>query len=515
MSDIILKILICLNLNKCFDDLILVLNQIMSSSLYIPPLTILRDALVRRLHKLKETSGVLTPVDVPRVDALISALHSTDPTCSSLVAAASMVPNQSCGFEPLSPLKSSNPLDYTCFQFGQGNLGWHFCYGNFGTVAFTLMFFRVEMGTPCILKEMDIAPEAGVIYTISAGFGNRGGPWTTLPPTAVQGIYKCGNQSFSFQAISDSGCPWLQNFTMSQDQGLTKIDLAWKNSDQLVVGYNVTLTPSKPPLFQGPKGCLPCAGGQGTIYWSYPLMTAEGQVGPVSSGNILTEGVGWYDHQWLSAGGALNSKLLQLFSNVQGMFKTPVPIRWLWITLQLPGDVQYMTSTILSELPKLGKTYNFTVITKNSGSSISYDAKGTITIDEMVQVGQQSYPTKYSIILEGKSYILQASFGNAVVYLPSGVLNWEGPGSVYDTNGNLIGGGFLEANQLDTAENLISTIGKRAGVQSSDFNLFKLKKTSICAGLWSAMFLILGLIFILMILIIGIKEGYKFTAHRS
>lgn len=471
----------------------------MSSSTYIPPLTVLRDALIRRLHKMKESSGVLTPVDVPRVNALISTLQSTDPTCSSLVASASMIPNQSCGFEPLESLKSSNPLDYTCFQFGQGNIGWHFCYGNFGSMAFTLMFFRVEMGTPCINREMDIAPEAGVIYTVSAGFGPKGGPWTMMPATATQGIYSCGNQSFSFQALPGSDCPWLQKFTMSQDQGLTMIDLAWTDTDQSAVGYNVKLTPSKPPVFQGPKGCLPCVGGQGTIYWSYPLMTAEGQVGLLSSAP-LSGGLGWYDHQWLSAGGALNSKILQLFSNVSGMFKTPLVVRWLWITLQLAGDLQYMTSTILSDLPQVGKTYNFTVVTKNQGSSVSYDEKGTLTVEEMVQVGQQSFPTKYSIVLNNNTYTLQGGFGNSTVYLPSSVLNWEGPGFVYDINGNLIGTGFLEANQLSSADNLISTVGKKAGVPSSDFNLFRLKKTSICAGLWSMMILLLGIILILILI---------------
>lgn len=488
----------------------------MSGLPYIPPLSILRDALMRRLYRLKNTSGLLTPVDVSRVNTLISTLKSTDPTCSSLVAAASMTPNQSCGFEPLAPLKSSNPLDYTCFQFGQGNLGWHFAYGNAGSVAFTLMFFRVEMATPCILKEMDIAPEAGVIYTISAGFGTRGGPWTNIPATAVQGIYKCGTQQFSFQAIPDAGCPWLQNFTLSQNQGITEINLSWKDQNQELVGYNVKLTPSKPALFQGPKGCLPCIGGQGTIYWSFPLMSLEGTIGPVSSGIVAAPGsIGWYDHQWLSTGGASASKILQLFLNVQGMFKTPVPIRWLWITLQLPNDVQYMTSTILSELPQVGKTYNFTSVTKNSGSEISYKSKGTVTVDEMVQVGQQYYPTKYSIQIDGQNYILQGSFGNSVVYLPSGVLNWEGPGSVYDMNGNLIGGGFLEANQLDTAENLISTVGKRANVPSSDFSKFLLKKTSICAGLWSMFILLLSFIFILMIVIVAAKSGYKFIFERS
>ena len=488
----------------------------MSSSAYLPPLTVLRDALIRRLYKLKDTARVLTPVDIPRINTLISTLQSTNPTCTSLVASASMIPNQSCGFEALEPLKSNNPLDYTCFQFGQGNIGWHFAYGNFGTVAFTLMFFRVEMGTPCINREMDIAPEAGVIYTVSAGFGTKDGPWTTMPATAVQGIYSCGKQSFSFQALPGADCPWLQKFTMSQDQGLTQIDLEWTDSAQSTVGYNVKLTPSKPPVFQGPKGCLPCVGGQGTIYWSYPLMTADGQVGVLSSAPMLTGGVGWYDHQWLAAGGALNSKILQLLSNVRGMFTTPVPVRWLWITLQLSGDLQYMTSTILSELPQMGKTYNFTVVTKNSGSSVSYDTKGTVTVVEMVQVGQQSYPTKYSIVLEGQTYILQAGFGNSVVYLPSGVLNWEGPGLVYDVNGNLIGGGFLEANQLDIADNLISTVGKRAGVAPSNFTLFRQKKVSICAGLWSIAILLLGIIFIFMILMVAAKSGYKFiSSHRQ
>lgn len=479
----------------------------MSSTGYLPPLSVLRDALIRRLNSIKDSSGILTPTDIPRINALISTLQSRTPTCGSLVSAASMIPNASCGFDALSPLKSSNPLDYSCFQFGQGNLGWHFAYADFGTIAFTLMFFRVEMAPPHILREMNIAPEAGVIYTISAGYGTRGGPWVTLPATAVQGIYECGDQSFSFLSIINTECPWLTRFALNQNKGVTTVDLGWTSNDGSAVGYKGKLTPNKPPIFQGPKGCLPCVGGQGTIYWSFPSMTAEGQVGPIDSPITATNGVGWYDHQWMSSGGALNSKVLQLLSNVKGMFSVPKPIRWLWLTLQLPNDIQYTTSTILSDLPQLGKTYNFTSVSKAQGNDVKYNINGTVTVEEMIEVGDQSYPTKYTINIEGGTYTLQSAFGNSVVYLPSSVLNWEGPGDVLDSTGKLIGTGFLEANQLDTADNLIATVGTRAGIPSSDFNLFHLKKTAVFSGILSAIILFLLIAYIIILCILLIKGG--------
>ena len=476
----------------------------------VPPLTVLRDALVSRLQAIKRSAGPLTPVDQPRLDALIATVKTTPPTATSLAAAATMTPSAMCGLKPLAPLSSSNPLDYACFQFGQGNLGWHFCYGNLGLMAFSLMFFRVELSTPRILREMKIPPEAGVIYTISAGFGPKGGPWTTMPATAVQGIYTCGHQSYTFKALPGADCPWLESFTLTQDQGLTQVALQWvppttDGNTNGSVGYQVTLTPSKAPVFQGPKGCMPCSGGLGTLYWSYPLMSAQGSVGPLSSPTVGS-GAGWYDHQWMAIGGALNVKTLQLLNNIVGMFRAPAVVRWLWLTLQLPNDLQYMLSVLLNGLPVVGATYNFSVVTKVQGTTADYGVKGTVTVEAVAQLGEQSYPTKYSITLEGVTYTLQAAFGLSGVYLPSGVLNWEGPGDVFDAAGNHIGGGFLEANQLDTSDNLIATAGMRAGVPASQFPLFRLKRTSICAGILSILILLLVLALVILVLVWGAQS---------
>jgi hypothetical protein len=216
----------------------------------------------------------------------------------------------------------------------------------------------------------------------------------------------------------------------------------------------------------------------------------------------------------MAIGGALNVKTLQLLNNIVGMFKAPAVVRWLWITLQLPNDLQYMLSVILNGLPTVGATYNFTVVTKVQGTTANYGVKGTVTVEAMAQLGGQSYPTKYSITLEGVTYTLQAAFGLSGVYLPSGVLNWEGPGDVFDASGNHIGGGFLEANQLDTSDNLIATAGMRAGVPASQFPLFRLKRTSICAGILSILILLLVLALVIMVLVWAAQSLWHFAKRK-
>ena len=462
----------------------------------IPPLTVLRDALVRRIQAIKNGASLLNPVDIDRVNTLLNTLQTNIPTTTSLTAAAVLTPNGTCGLNPIKALSSSNPLDYSAFQFGQGNLGWSFLYGNMGSVGFTLMFFRVELSTPHILKEMDISPEQGVIYSICAGFGERGGKWTTMPPTNVQGIYASEDQGFDFQAVSNPDNPWLKLFTFSQKQGLTSVNIQWnsKNTDgtEVLVGYNAILTPLKPAVYQGPKGCMPCIGGQGTLYWSFPSMHAQGSVGLISSPTV-SSGTGWYDHQWLATGGMLSNRILQLLSVISSTISTPKVIRWLWLTLQLPNDVQYMISIILNDLPQQGKTYNTTAVTKIDGTSVSYKVSGTAKIESMAQIGAQSYPNKYTIILEGQTYTLQTAFGNSGVYLPSGVLNWEGPGDVLDSSGNVIGSGFLEANQLDTAQNLQKTQGQRAGISPSELSTLTQKRTNPLSGILALIIIALTL----------------------
>lgn len=467
---------------------------------YVPPLTVLRDAVVRRIRTIMNSDALLNPVNTAKSNIVMEAVEENDPTPASLVAASVMVPNGTCGLKPLGPLSSPNPLDYSAFQFGQGNLGWHFLYGSMGDVGFTLMFFRVELTTPHVLREMDISPENGVMYSICAGFGKRGGEWTTLPPTSIQGSYVSGDQSFSFNAITDSNSPWLKTFTISQKKGLTNVNIQWSASDGSLVGYSAVLIPSKAPVYQGPKGCMPCVGGQGTLYWSIPMMSVSGSIGRADSPIVGSGGTGWYDHQWMGSGGMLSNKILQLISLVSSSFAVPKVIRWLWLTLQLPNDLQYMISVILDGLPQQGTTYNTTSITKIAGNETNYGVKGTVKIESMVGIEHQIFPDKYTIEIEGNTYGLQSAFGNSGVYLPSGVLNWEGPGDVLDGNGNLIGVGFLEANQLDTDEGLLAVQSSRAGIDPSKLSLLAGTKTSIWSGIVAM--IILGLIMLVLVMAI-------------
>lgn len=467
---------------------------------------LLRDVLVDRLKHIKHTNNALTPVNCKQLSALIDALRSqANPTATQLYTAASMdFSFQNYGLNPISPISLKNPTDTTCFQFGQGTIGWYFMYGHVGSLGFNLMLFRTEMGTPKLNHEKQIFnPADACVYGLTGGYGPKGGPWIVIPRITCRGTYMCDpSGSFNFTAIPANDCAELQLFQISGINGNVRAQLQYTDASANRF-MNITLMPKKPPLYQGPGGCYPCIGGLGTLYWSYTNMTAS----ITCDLGVAQNGVGWFDHQWMASNSSVpNTMGLRLLTNMANAFKPTGILRWLWMTIQLAAtDTQYMIVSILQGLPQTGKTYDM------HGNKFISDKRseftGKVTVNAMVTINGQTFPTKSTLTMDGKTFVLRAAFGNSTVIMPNGVVNWEGPADVFDLSGNSLGTGFLEANQLDTEDNMIAKAGSLAGLHPQDYPLFK-HKINPWYTILLTLIIILGIVLIFISIIIIIVKNF-------
>lgn len=462
----------------------------------------LRESFIQRLKYIKNTNTGLNPVNCKQINTIINSVKnvSGEITSAQLGAAALLnIPNPTLGLYPMEPLKNE-PINTTCFQFGQGTLGWYFMYGYIKDFAFTLILFRIEIGTPQTNHNFQIFnPADGCVYGIVGGLGMRNGTWSTIPHTVIRGNYSCGdNGQFMFNGIPESTST-VSNFSIAGNDGIIIVNIDWKDNTGQDKHIYATYSKQHEPIYQDPNGCFPCIGGQGSLYWSYTnmIVTADTDVG---SGT----GIGWFDHQWLGLG-VPNSSFLRLLSNVQNMISTPGIVRWFWLTLQLPDDLQYMIECILSELPILHKTYSIGS-TKIYKGVASYGLTGKAIVDSMITINNQNFPTQFTIVIENKTYILKAVFGNSLVIMPGNTINWEGPADVLDEQGNIIASGFIEGNNLDTEYNLVAKTASIAGIQPKDYHLFFHQRTKLVTGVLTIIIILSIIMLIIFVIIILIKK---------
>lgn len=469
------------------------------------PLETLKTAFVKNLEMIKKSDCLLSPVNHNQIDAISQALSGVV-TPLQLSCAISMPYDKSnLGFKKIEPISSNDPLSTSCLQFTQGRFGWYFTYAHLGDVAFTFIIARIETAPPSIIKELGLSPADGCLYGVSAGYGTRGGVWVTLPVSVFQGKYVCNGEDFEFNYIPDPSVPWLSVCSCSFTPGTFGFNLQWTDKNNGPVGITAQLTSSKPPVYDGPKGCDPCIAGVGSLYWSYTNMSVSCSLGP-SSSLVTRKGIGWIDHQWMGVG-VLDNPLLTLITNTLGMFSTPIIIRWAWMTLQLPGDLQYNIINYFSDLPVIGKEYKLTA-TKIQGITTTYSVSGTCVIDTTESVTDpsngvtQTFPTQFTVKLNDKSYILKAVFGQSIIYTTKGVRNWEGPADVIDEDGKMIGVGFIEGNNIISENELISIPGTIAKIDQTKFSDFRAQKVRLCTGLISLLIL-LGILGVLLFVIYG------------
>jgi len=97
---------------------------------------------------------------------------------------------------------------------------------------------------------------------------------------------------------------WIENWT-AQEKG-HEIHLSAQGS---LFSLNLTLSPLKPPVFQGKSGlsqksALP---GNASYYYSFPRMDTRGTL-HTPAGDVAVTGLSWFDHEWSTSALATNEK---------------------------------------------------------------------------------------------------------------------------------------------------------------------------------------------------------------
>lgn len=438
---------------------------------------------------------LLSPNDDPRDNALKSYLESIK-TATSWEQVVSlnflMSPNWWAGFDGVEKL-GGPPGSHDVFAFDQGGTGWYFLYGldadpeDALPQGFTfIIFWRRLMSNKMASRKALNGAESSVFW-FTGGFTNPQGDWIPISKE-VNGVKLSYASSGSYTGIgsptkisfrtTDSSSPLQVSFTATK--GLSSYHLVVSIDRLEVINVAMTNAPSN-TFYNGKGGCVPCASGAGTLYWSnmdYSLDTSQkSQIGtkPFTGKKV----VGWLDHQWGRFGPVLDAWFPQLFLTWARWTSLRDPIvRWLFITVQPIWDTKgekdnrYWIFIPLSydqmASLKKGSVLDTSNVNVNrycsTTNTVNYGIGGfKITLEE-VDVGVSGFAFPASIKIEfGSRRLSLTRFrkkdgkilpGNGLVYVEVQV-NQECPAILRDDeDGSLIGTGFLEANGFEKTDKI-------------------------------------------------------------
>jgi len=392
--------------------------------------------------------------DIQQLTAASAALN----TYSQLAALTWLSPIQgNLSYRGLTPWEGP-PDNHFGFEVEMTKLGWYFMYGKTKTMRFTLMIFFLGLNA---------ANPESPLYSIVGGYedSNTNG-WKTIPHNGANATYSCDkNQNVKFTyPVASEGIVTSNGVavTFTRDSGTKEMvgSFSVTSTDTTIPRVDFTLTPTQKPNYNGLfGGCgdIGCFGTLGTLYWSYtnPICTISSKASPIETG-----GVGWFDHQNILGGIPRNVPDQILFSFMLGGDVMIMP-RWLWLTAQITGGKQYMVRAQkfkLEDLPfQIGQKLSC-VVNRYDNNGVEYGLEGTLEIKKVMKYTNPdmtgyviNFPTRYLITVKDdlSFYLTTNNTGRGdTVIMPSGNVNWEGPGTVTALDKTTIGTGFLEANQL-------------------------------------------------------------------
>lgn len=427
-------------------------------------------------------------------------------------------PNANFGFFPIEPLTNPDPKAATCMKFGGAPLAWYFLYGQYShvkySVCYTLMIFKMELACPDVVSKSEFLASDAAVWSLSGGVGIRDRQhssdektnWYSIPFNICRGKYKCGkNNTFSLSFNTDD-VNYLQIFEFKSTQSKRQrrrspqdevtaprnfsVNLKFKTYPD--ANFNNKCHPIKirssfnseiEPSFNGPNGCVPCIGGVGSNYWSYTRMSTSLSLKIPELQADFKNGLGWFDHQWMQGDYIPNG-----FVRFLNKLKKPKTIRWIWLNLQFfESQTQWMISEMVDGPLTVGTVIDQPgVVNLYDGKGAHYalsekDIKCSVEVMEVssttsfINKRSMYFPCKYRIGLSTKSdekmtyYIMRRDFGSGGVYLPSGNLNIECSGSLWNASETLrVGNCFFESNQFQSLDELIETPMEIAGYTSAD-----------------------------------------------
>ena len=504
-------------------------DNVPSSGSTLSDITILKEILENNIEDVKKKSNWLTPYNKNIMDVIIENSKVSN-TLNSISTLTLLLPNNSLFTKPLKPL--INPTDALVFQFEQGTLGWYWGYSTFiipNKEPMSIMFYimHVDISNPVLRKKYKLKPQETASYYVSTGIG-RGTEWRYSPYKYIRGKYDIFSKTlFKFESLDDD----IQCVFESLNELNFNLIIKWKDNNKLY-GFNTVIKSIQQPYFNAKNGCAPCTEGLGTLYWSYTHLkftdttfifnnNTDGtsrEVIPVSE-----EGIGWMDVQWGRGGGGsggLQTRFMQSLINISLFSKSNGGLgRYIWINIHIENGDDYMVYSFLDENIKIEKNNIINNTNYNTYSSSLknpiYNKKTTMTILDTVIIIDNNginivFPIKYSIEIKDKDdnshlYLLDStSFGNTVTIDNISNLHWSGSTLLYENN-NIVGTGFLEANQFQNKEDYFKNIFKNNNLIGSYDGFLNKRVLSFSQIIPSLVLLLILLILIILWIIYLIK----------
>lgn len=448
---------------------------------------VLKKSLQNKFKYIKDNSGIFKPYN-KKVNNILEDALSRATSLSQLNSITYLTSNKNAGLYPITGI--TDTLATFPPQLEQGNIGWNWFYGTFvdtdkkKPLSYFINFMRVELGNESIRKKMNLKLGETTMYNVGIGIGFDSVWYYTKNFRSVQGHLQCLERgSFLFDTSST-------DFKFNID--CSKIGTVIINGEWDDYSISTTQYSSQLPHLNMKNGCVPCMGGQGTLYWSWTAMKCDTTV--KIKDNIIsgTNGDSWIDVQW---GGAnySNSKFFNFMNNAQRLssFAGRALGKYIWLNLHMPNNEQYMIYQFLdsSQGTKVNEAINC-FYNYYSGSRIDPDWSQNldVVIREFTEVGDVKYPVVYDVYLPSrngeKSKVVTLDskmFGQCI--LPEVGSNtsyhWDGGSLLYDSNHTIIGTGFLEASFFENLDTILKSQLDNAGVSLDNFELFSGGELSI------------------------------------
>jgi len=460
----------------------------------------------KRLEFIKNNSKNYMYYDERIFDFITPALKNAK-TLDQYVNTLFTVPNAEVGYYPILPLKG-NPDDYMGYQFEQGMIGWYWIYSTFydpvskAAATYFVTIGRFDIFPPKLREELDLSLGSTTYYTINAA-ASVGGKWNYSEKTTLPGVYTKNGTNFSIDLSSSNISLNLTGNSSFCDVSCSFIN-ANQSAESKITSFSCQMNSTRPGFWNGPKGCAPCAGGSGTLYFSKTNYDVSANIDINNASYKLSNGVGWIDRQWQNR--RITKPFLNILSNLLSTFSTQASsftdYTYIWTPINIAPNKQYAPFTLTNEKLHRGKVLKGYVIkySENDTDLTSKMSPTQFTILDGVEYLNSFWPTKIFIDVDNGYIVDQSPFGLALSpETKNGTFHQNGSTVVYDKNMKFVGTGFLEGNDIQDQDVRIINYLKTINLPSDEKSLDLIKKYTLSAKQTYPSFLI---IFVLVILII-------------
>jgi hypothetical protein len=474
----------------------------------------LKQLVLEKYDYISKNSGFYEPYNKKYFDYMKNRLeNSNNLTFENLVGYSMLIINLTLGYGDILPLKNS-PQKTLSFQYNVGLFGWYWIYYTDVTnkCSFLFLLTRADLVPGFVNEKNNLENGESSLYIITVGCGNKYG-YVSTPFTVLPGKFESNGEIINFNTLENEKGIKL-NFKCNTS-GNMSIDFKGKTSSGKDLVLNTNLTTNTTPKFNRKDGCYPlCKSGLGTNYWSFTnLKLGDGQNFYQIGNNkqiLSTNGRGWMDRQWFKTvnPNSLYLKLIYIFSKRALGIGT-----YLWITIQLES-VQYLiifqgNITNLNVNTQIKTIYN--TYTKDT---VKFKQKCKITVKKIGQISELkgvNYPITLEIELDnGDKYISSCEeTGLGYVLDPTNNIHQTSGSIIKDLQGNIVGTGLIEANNLQSSDILNENYYKVIDANYKDVPSKEINMSQKIPGILTITLFLIFIILFIVFLSFTIKHSVK------